>query len=103
MLSPGVRVSTGHGTLVSSQYIADAWEKPDGPPGYPEVTFLDWMRKAVLRTFGAANQEVLDGFRGAPLVEVGTGNVAGFFYSAHGDWAECAVLDDFIANGWEVA
>ena len=44
----------------------------------------------------------MDGLCGAPVVEIETGNVAGFFHLANGDWAECAAFDDIIAEGWEV-
>ena len=45
----------------------------------------------------------MDGLCGAPFVEEETGNVAGFFHLANGDWAECATMDDLVAEGWEVA
>jgi hypothetical protein len=45
----------------------------------------------------------MDGLCGDPFVEVNSGAVAGFFHLANGDWAECAALDDLVAEGWEVA
>lgn len=93
-------MSTG---LVSFLYMIDAWEKPIRPPGHPEIPVLQWKRNNVLRIFGASNPELMDGLCGAPFVEIGTGNVAGFFHLANGDWAECAALDDLITERWEVA
>lgn len=44
----------------------------------------------------------MDGIRGAPIVEEYSGLVAGFFHLGAGDWAECATLDDLVAEGWKV-
>ena len=93
-------MSTG---LVSFQFLIDSWERPIRPPGHPRIPVLKWQREVVFRIFGAANTVLTDGLCGAPFVEVETGNVAGFFHLADGDWAECAALDDFVAEGWEVA
>lgn len=93
-------MSTG---LISFQYLIDAWGKPFRPPGHPAIPVLQWKRNSVLRIFGASNPELINGLCGAPFVETETGNVAGFFHLADGDWAECAALDDFIAEGWEVS
>lgn len=89
-------MSTG---LISFQLAAKTFQKPKRPPGHPEITVLQWRRDIV---FGASSPELMDGLCGAPLVEVNTGNVAGFFHLANGDWAECAALDDLVAEGWEV-
>ena len=43
-----------------------------------------------------------EGLCGAPFVETRTGNVAGFFHLASGDYAECAAMDDLIAEGYKV-
>ena len=50
------------------------------------------------RIFGASSPQLMDGLCGAPVVEAETGNVAGFFHLANGDWAECATLDDLVAD-----
>ena len=88
--------------LISLSYQGSAMEKPERPPGHPKIPVLHWRRNSIMRVFGASNGEVMDGLCGAPIVEVMNGNVAGFFHKAGGDWAECAALDDLIAEGWEV-
>ena len=93
-------MSTG---LISCQFMIESWEHPIRPPGHAKIPVLKWQREVVFRIFGATNTGMMDGLRGAPFVEVQTGNVAGFFHSADGDWAKCATLDDFVAEGWEVA
>lgn len=92
-------MSTG---LLSFQYVFDSIERPNIPAGHRETPVPQWKHNVVFRIFGASNPELMDGLRGAPFVEVETGNVAGFFHSAGGDWAECAALDDLIAEGWKV-
>lgn len=92
-------MSTG---LISLAYVGDVMEKPGRPPGHPDIPFLRWRRHCLLRIFGATNPTILDGLCGAPLVEERTGNVAGFFHLANGDFAECAALDDLVAEGWDV-
>jgi len=93
-------MSTG---LISFQLAAKTFQKPKRPPGHPEIPALQWRRDIVFRIFGASSPELMDGLCGAPFVEVNTVNVAGFFHLANGDWAECAALDDLVAEGWEVA
>ena len=93
-------MSTG---MLSLQYLDDSLERPVRPSGHPEIPVREWKRKIVFRIFGATSPQLMDGVCGAPLVEVGTGNVAGFFHLANGDWAECAALDHLIAEGWGVA
>lgn len=44
-----------------------------------------------------------EGVCGAPIVDIGTGGVAGFFHSGNNEWAECATTDDLVALGWQVA
>lgn len=55
----------------------------------------------MFNVFGATSPKLVEGICGAPLVE-DTGLVAGFFHLAAGDWAECAALDDLVAEGWQV-
>jgi len=93
-------MSTG---LLSFLFMSNSFENPVRPPGHPRVPFLKWQHNVVSRIFGASNRQLMDGLCGAPFVEERTGNVAGFFHLANGDWAECAALDDLIAEGWEVA
>lgn len=92
-------MSTG---LLSFQYIADSVEEPLRSPGHPKIPVLQWRLNTIYRIFGARNPVVIDGICGAPIVEIETGNVAGFFHLANGDFAECAALDDFVTEGWEV-
>jgi hypothetical protein len=93
-------MSTG---MLSFQYLIDSWEYPVRPPGHPKIPVLKWKRDMTFRIFGASSPQLMDGLCGAPFVEIETGNVAGFFHLANGDWAECAAMDDLVAEGWEVA
>jgi hypothetical protein len=93
-------MSTG---MLSFQYLIDSFERPVRPLGHPEIPVLRWKRDIAFRIFGASSPQLMDGLCGAPFVEVETGNVAGFFHLANGDWAECAALDDFVTEGWEIA
>ena len=93
-------MSTG---MLSFLCWGDSLECPVRPPGHPKIPVLQWKHNTISRIFGASSPQLMDGLCGAPFVEVETGNVAGFFHLANGDWAECAALDDLIAEGWEVA
>jgi hypothetical protein len=84
-------MSTG---MLSFQYLMDSWKRPIRPPGHPEIPVLNWRRDMAFRIFGASSPQLMDGLCGAPFVEVETGNVAGFFHLANGDFAVCAALDD---------
>lgn len=53
-----------------------------------------------MEIFGASNPKLTDGLCGAPIVEVDSGNVVGFFHLGAGDYAQCAALDDLIAEDW---
>ena len=79
-------MSTG---MLLFQYLIDSCERPIRPPGHPEIPILRWKRDTAFRIFGASSPQLMDGLCGAPFVEVETGNVAGFFHLAYGDWAEC--------------
>ncbi|KOS42617.1 hypothetical protein ACN38_g6477 [Penicillium nordicum] len=92
-------MSTG---MLSLMYIGNSMEKPASAPGHPEVPVHRWRKNTMCGIFGATNPQVLDGICGAPLVEEESGLVGGFFHLAAGEWAECAALDDLIAEGWEV-
>jgi hypothetical protein len=93
-------MSTG---MLSFQYLRDTFECPVRPPGHPPIPVLQWKRDVAFRIFGASSPELIDGLCGAPFVETETGNVAGFFHLANGDFAECVAIDDLVAEGWEVA
>lgn len=60
------------------------------------------QRPAGFEAFGNINPTMQEGLCGAPFVETRTGNVAGFFHLASGDYAECAAMDDLIAEGYKV-
>lgn len=92
-------MSTG---MLAFSFHTNSMERPVRPPGHPRIPVLHWKQDIVFRTFGASNPQLIDGLCGAPFVEAETGNVAGFFHLANGDWAECAALDDLVAEGWEV-
>ncbi len=92
-------MSTGLITLV---YLGNAMEQPPRPPGHGEIPFLRWKTYNICEIFGATNPQLLDGLCGAPVVGVETGDVAGFFHLASGDYAECAALDEMIAQGWSI-
>jgi hypothetical protein len=93
-------MSTG---MLSFQSLGKSWELPVRPPGHPEIPVLKWKRDTTFRMFGASSPQLMEGLCGAPFVEAETGIVAGFFHLANGDWAECAAMDDLVAEGWEVA
>jgi hypothetical protein len=93
-------MSTG---MLSFQYQINSWECPVQPPEHPQIPVLQWKRNMIFRIFGASSPELMDGLCGAPVVETETGNVAGFFHLANGDFAECTAVDDLVAEGWEVA
>lgn len=92
-------MSTGLVTLV---FAGKAMERPIRPPGHPEIPITEWRRYTIHEIFGASNTQLLDGLCGAPIVGIDTGNVAGFFHLAAGDYAQSAALDDLIAEGWGV-
>lgn len=105
MMTPGSwyevdGMSTG---LLSFWYCATLAEPLLRPPGHPEIPHRQWRLNPMYRIFGATNSTMVDGVCGAPLVEESTGNVAGFFHRADGEFAICTAVDDLIAEGWEVA
>src|SRR6202000_3066797 len=79
-------MSTG---LLSFLCLIKSWENPIRPPGHPQIPVIQWQRDVTFRIFGASSPQLMDGLCGAPFVEEETGNVAGFFHLANGDWAEC--------------
>jgi hypothetical protein len=93
-------MSTG---LLSFLCTLKTWARPIRPPGHRTIPVLKWKRDTTFRIFGASSPQLRDGLCGAPFVGEGTGNVAGFFHLANGDWAVCATLDDLVAEGWDVA
>ncbi|MCJ1345778.1 hypothetical protein MMC31_003987 [Peltigera leucophlebia] len=90
-------MSTG---LITMLFRGSAMETPLRPLGHPPIPVLHWQRYSIMEIFGASNPKLIEGLCGAPIVEVDSGNVAGFFHLAAGDYAQCAALDDLIAEGW---
>lgn len=89
-------MSTG---MLSLLYSGTSMEKP---PSQTPVPFHRWRHTSLFNIFGATNSQIVEGIRGAPLVEEDTGLVAGFFHLAVGDWEECVAMDDLVAEGWQV-
>lgn len=107
--------------LESSEIIQGAWSEVDGtssglsmmsigtqmlapacPIGHPEIEFANWDTRSVHFMFGNVDNVLLDGIYGAPIVDIHTGGVSGFFQQSSGPFALSAVLDNLIAEGWEV-
>jgi hypothetical protein len=74
--------------------------RPIRPVGHPMIPFSQWDTRLVNLVFGNIEGFVSDGVCGAPIVEVESGGVAGFFHLSDGSFATSAVLDDLVAEGW---
>ncbi|KAJ5720921.1 uncharacterized protein N7483_008855 [Penicillium malachiteum] len=74
--------------------------RPKRPIGHPEISFSKWDTRSVNLIFGNVNNTISDGVCGAPIVDIETGGVAGFFHLTNGTFAFCACLDDLVAEGW---
>lgn len=92
-------MSTG---LVTLYYEARSLEQPMRPQGQPPIPVANWRRYNVSRIFGAMSGELMDGLCGAPIVSVDDGALGGFFHLATGDFAQSAMLEDLVAEGWGV-
>ena len=93
-------MSTG---LISLCLEATQLRQPIRPPGHPEIDFNRWCFNRIHRVFGGVGSYLKDGICGAPIVQLETGAVGGFFHLLEGDgWAVSATLDDLIAEGYEV-
>jgi hypothetical protein len=92
-------MSTG---LMTLMHRGRGMKRPIRPIGHPKVPVTEWNVYNVNQVFGASSPELIDGLCGAPMVGVDTGNVAGFFHMAAGDFAISAALDDLVAEGWGV-
>ncbi|CAG8139262.1 unnamed protein product [Penicillium salamii] len=75
-------------------------KRPPRPVGHPEIPFSEWQTNSVNTVFGNIEGSISDGVCGAPMVDVDSGGVAGFFHLFNGFFATCATLDDLIAEGW---
>ncbi|KAJ5473279.1 hypothetical protein N7475_002845 [Penicillium sp. IBT 31633x] len=70
------------------------------PAGDPELEFEEWDTRSVHFLFGNVNKVISDGVCGAPIVDIASGGVSGFFHPSDGVLAYSAVLDDLVAEGW---
>ncbi|KXG52614.1 uncharacterized protein PGRI_095640 [Penicillium griseofulvum] len=74
--------------------------RPIRPVGHPAIPYSKWDTRLVDTVFGNIEGFVSDGVCGAPIVDVESGGVAGFFHLSDGSFATSAVLDDLVAEGW---
>lgn len=88
-------MSTG---LLPLLYCGRSMERPSR---HPPIPVNQWKQKNLFNVFGATSPQLVEGISGAPLVE-DTGLLACFFHFAAGDSAVCAVLNDLVAEGWQV-
>ncbi|KAH8682817.1 hypothetical protein BGZ60DRAFT_398780 [Tricladium varicosporioides] len=89
--------------LVSLLTYGKRYLKPKRPAGHPKIDFGEWKAYSVDAIFGAVNNTICDGMCGAPIVQCETGGVGGFFHLSDGLNCFTAHLDDFIAEGWQLA
>lgn len=73
---------------------------PVRPPGHPKIDFTKWDHRMVSFLFGFVDNLISDGVCGAPIVDVETGGVSGFFHLSDGNYAVSAVIDDLLTEGW---
>lgn len=89
--------------LITLNFQGSAMERPKIPPGHPPIPILEWQRYSLYRILSSSDSsDLLDGLRGAPIVSVDSGDLAGYIDLAGGDNAQIAALDDLIAKGWVV-
>ncbi|KAJ5758227.1 uncharacterized protein N7511_006921 [Penicillium nucicola] len=108
--------------LKSSQISQGAWSEVDGmssglfsmmncgimlirpmrPIGHPELDFENWDTRSVGFLFGNVNSAISDAVCGAPIVDVESGGVSGFFHRSDGIFGYSSVLDDLVAEGWRL-
>ena len=74
--------------------------RPQRPIGHPEVNFTEWHTEVLFRVFGNVSSPISDGVCGAPIVDIESGGVVGFFHLSDGVHAYSAELDDLVAEGW---
>lgn len=89
--------------LITLTFRGSAMEQPKIPAGHPPVPILEWQRYSLYQILNASgSSELLDGLRGAPILGVDNGDMAGYIDLIGGDYAQSAALDDLIAEGWIV-
>ncbi|KAF7712048.1 Uncharacterized protein PECH_005270 [Penicillium ucsense] len=88
--------------LVSLLTVGKYFRRPQRPPGWAEIPFEYWRPDSVHTVFGAINPVIAEEISGAPIVEVESRAVTGFFHLFNGLDCISAHLDDLIAEGWHV-
>lgn len=79
------------------------WNGPKYRQDTHQFQFWSWQRYSLYRILSSSDSsDLLDGLRGAPIVSVDSGDLAGYIDLAGGDNAQSAALDDLIAEGWVV-
>lgn len=86
--------------LFSMMNIGTQTMQPKRPAGHRGIKFEEWDTRSVDFFFGNVNRAISDGVCGAPIVDVESGGVSGFFHLSDGVFAYSAVLDDLVAEGW---
>ncbi|KGO68598.1 hypothetical protein PITC_072800 [Penicillium italicum] len=86
--------------LFSMMNIGTQTMQPKRPAGHPELDFEEWDTRSVGFLFGNVDRAISDGVCGAPIVDIESGGVFGFFHLSDGVFAYSAVLDDLVAEGW---
>ncbi|CAG8899243.1 unnamed protein product [Penicillium salamii] len=86
--------------LVSMMNTGVIETRPIRPVSHPKIPFSEWQTRSVNTIFGNIEGFISDGVCGAPIVDVESGGVAGFFHLSDGSFATSAALDDLIAEGW---
>ncbi|KAJ6083541.1 hypothetical protein N7467_007676 [Penicillium canescens] len=85
--------------LFSVMNIGTEIMRPTRPIDHPEIEFEEWDTRSVDFLFGNVNSAISDGVCGAPIVDIESGGVSGFFHLSNGIFAYSAVLDDLVAEG----
>ncbi|KAJ9487233.1 hypothetical protein VN97_g6072 [Penicillium thymicola] len=86
--------------LFSMMNIGTHTMKPKRPAGHPEIKFEEWEFRSADFIFGNVDRVTSDGVCGAPIVDIESGGVSGFFHLSDGIFAFSATLDDLVAEGW---
>lgn len=84
--------------LLSFLCLGKALEKPARP--ITDIPADEWKQSTFFNIFGTRSPQIMEGIYRAPLVEAGTGLVAGLLHLANGVWTECAALDGLVAERW---
>jgi hypothetical protein len=70
-----------------------------------ENEFEKWQGYSISMMFGAVNDRICEGMRGAPIVQSETGGVVGIFQHEEGNglYRFTADLDGLVEEGWQLA